>query len=298
MMVSPSKILIHQKKVYVIIINYKSEDVIHNALKSLNENDLDLHIVILDNESTDVSYKRLKSIKVRKVEIIRSDINLGFGGGINKVFKYIQQVYNDNEYIFLFNPDAIVSENLVRNLLNILLKNNNVAAISPCVMTMDNVKHFTGATIDLKHCVIQNNPKITKTNEVRKIDTFAGSAALLDSRKFDNVGMFDDGLFLYYEEAFLSMKFLNKGYDILYEPNLKVFHHCGYSVSNTVKNYSFTRNHIYFFKKYKKESSSFFCPYRIPLKKIMFYIIHFSPQNIYIILLAVWHAAIGRKGML
>ncbi len=286
------------KKVYVIIVNYKSEDVIRNALKSLNENNLDLHIVILDNESTEVSYKSLKSIKTRKVEIIRSERNLGWGGGVNKVFRYIQKVYNDNEYMFLLNPDAIVSENLIRSLLNILLNNNKVVAISPHIRDMDNVELFTGAIIDWKRCAIQHHPKIMKTDEVRKIDVFAGSAVLLDSRKFDEVGMFDEELFLYYEEAFLSMKFLNKGYDILYEPNLKVFHYVGYSGSNTVRNYSYTRNHIYFFKKYKKDNSSFFCPYRIPLKKIMFYIIHFSPKIIYFVLLGMWHAAKGRKGML
>lgn len=286
------------KKVYVIIINYKSEDVIQNALKSLNENNLDLHIVILDNESTDMSYKSLKSFKGRKVEVIRSEKNLGFAGGCNKVFKYIQQAYDDNEYMFLFNPDAVASENLIGNLLDILLLNNNVAAISPRIMTMDNVEWFTGAAIDWKHCVIPNIPKIVNTNEIRKIDVFNGCTVLLDSRKFDKVGMFDDELFLYYDEAFLSMKFLNKGYEILYEPNLKVIHHVSYSVSNTVKNYYLTRNHIYFFKKYKGEYRPLICPYKIPLVKVIYYIKHFSPKNIYFILLAIWHTVIGRKGLL
>ena len=286
------------KKVYVIIINYKSEDVIHNALKSLNESNLDLHIVILDNESSDVSYNRLKSINARKVEIIRSEMNLGFGGGVNKVFRYIRQKYNDNDYIFLLNPDAVVSENLIINLLDILKKNKNVAAISPRVMTMDNVEHFSGFIIDWKHCAFRKIKKVMKTDDVRKIDIFAGCAVLLDSNKFDEIGMFDENLFLYGEEVFLSKKYINIGYDILYKPDLLVFHHCGYSVSKTLKVYYQVRNHIYFFKKYKKGYSSFYCRYRYPLRRLLFYIIHFNPQNIYYVLLAIWHAAKGRKGML
>jgi hypothetical protein len=286
------------KKVYVIIINYKSEDEIQNALNSLNEKNLDLHIVILDNESTDVSYKRLKSLKDKRVELIRSENNLGFPGGVNKVFKYIQQTYDDNEYMFLFNPDAIASENLVKNILDILLMNNNAAAISPSIRTPDNVEWFTGTAIDWKHCTIQNNPKSMNTNEIRKIDVFNGCVVLLDSKKFDEVGMFDDELFLYYDEVFISMKFLNKGYEILYEPNLKVIHKVSYSISNTLKNYYIIRNHIYIFKKHKVKNSSFFCPYRIPLIKIKHHIVHFSPKNIYFILLAVWHATICKKGKL
>ena len=286
------------KKVYVIIINYKSEDVIQNALKSLNENNLDLHIIILDNESTNSSYKSLKSFKDRKVEIIRSEKNLGFPGGCNKVFKYIQQTYNDNKYMFLLNPDAVSTENLIGNLLNILLLNNNVAAISPRIKTMDNVNWFTGTAIDWKHCAIQNNPKIMNSTKIRKIDVFNGCAVLLDSKKFDKVSMFDDELFLYYDEAFLSMKFLSKGYKILYEPNLEAFHHVSYGVANTIKNYYITRNHIYFFKKYKGESSSIFCPYKIPLIKVKHYIKYFSLKNIYFILLAIWHTTISRKGIL
>jgi len=286
------------KKVYVIIINYKSEDIIQNAINSLNENNLDLQIVILDNESTDESYKTLKTIKERKVEIIRSEINLGFGGGVNKVFKYIQQKYKDNEYIFLFNPDAVATDNLIGNLLNELLINNNVAAISPYVMTMDNVEHFTGATIDWKHCAFKKSPKTLKTNKIRKMDTFAGCAVLLDSNKFDEVGMFDESLFIYGEEAFLSKKYINIGYNILYEPNLIVYHHCGYSVSKPIQIYYQVRNHTYFFKKYKKGYSSFYCRYRFPLRRLLFYTIHFNPKIIYFILLAIWHAATNRKGML
>ena len=286
------------KKVYVIIINYGSEEVIKNAIKSLNENNLDLHIVILDNESTNESYRNLNSLQNRKVEIIKSEINLGFAGGCNKVFKYIQQTYSDNEYMFLLNPDAIATENLIKNLLDKLLMNNNVAAISPRIMTTDNVEWFTGTAIDWKHCTIQNNPKIMDTNATRKIDVFNGCSVLLDSRKFDEVGMFDDELFLYYDEAFLSMKFLNKGYEILYEPKLKVFHHVSYTVTNTLKNYYITRNHIYFFKKYKEETSSFFCPYRVPLLKVKQNTKFFNLKNIYFILLAIWHATTGRKGIL
>lgn len=286
------------EKVYIAIINYKSENVIQDAIKSINEESIHTHIIILDNESTSNSYLKLKSQNFDKVDIIRSKKNLGFPAGCNRIFKYIQQKYDDNKYIFLLNPDAVLPKNIIDTLLKILLSDKNIAAISPRIVTNEDVNWYTGTKINWEKCTINNNPNSNMNNTVRKVDIFNGCAVLLDSKKFYDVNMFNEELFLYYEEAFLSMKLIKNGYKIFYEPNLKVIHRVSYSTSEAIKNYYITRNHVYFFKKFGINRKSVFCLYKTPLINIKHNIKYFNYKNLFYIMLAIWHTIIGKKGVL
>ena len=134
--------------IYVIIVNYKTENMVEDAIRSFEEEEIDIHIVVLDNSSTESSYKVLQKMTNDRVEIIRSDRNLGFSGGVNYVAEYIKNKYKNFEYLFLFNPDAISTKNLVGNLHKVLSSNDNIAAVSPHILTMDNKSWFSGGMID------------------------------------------------------------------------------------------------------------------------------------------------------
>ena len=288
-----------KQTIYVIIVNYKTEDVIEDAIRSFEEDEIDIHIVVLDNGSTKSSYKVLHKMTNDRVELIRSETNLGFSGGINYAAKYIKNKYKNFEYLFLFNPDALSTKNLVGDLCKVLSKNDNIAAISPHILTTDNKSWFSGGMIDWKNCQILNTPEAINPNEVRKVDIFNGCAVLLNAKKFFEAEMLNDDLFMYYDEAFLSMCFLKMGYQCFYHPNLKAYHHVSYGISSgsTRETYYMTRNHIYFFKKYNKKKI-FFCPYIDIFISLLSHVKHFRISNIYYFFLAVYDAIRGEKGKL
>ncbi|HIP11474.1 MAG TPA: glycosyltransferase family 2 protein [Arcobacter sp.] len=287
------------KTIFCIIVNYKTENIIKKAIESLKENSINLKIIILDNETTKESYKQLQKIIDDRVEIIRSEENLGFAGGCNYAYRYIHNKYLDVNYIFLFNPDAEATENLIGHLFNVMLTDSNMAAISPHIVTMNNDDWFIGTMIDWKNCKIINNPEVKNSNQLRTIDIFNGCAVLMDARKFSEVGMFDDELFLYYDEAFLSMRFMKKGYSIYYMPTVKAYHHVSYSVgeNSPFKTYYMTRNHIYFFVKYLKKSSSFLCPHKVPFIKSLYFMKRLDFLNLHANLIALYHTFIQKKGI-
>lgn len=285
--------------IYVIIINYKTEDMIVDAVKSFEEEEINIHIVILDNDSTESSYKVLRKMTNDRVELIRSDTNLGFSGGVNYVAEYIKNKYKNFEYLFLFNPDAISTKNLVGNLCKVLSSNDNIAAVSPHILTMDNKSWFSGGMIDWKKCEILNNPEVKNPNEIRKVDIYNGCAVLIDAKKFFESGMLEGDLFIYYDEAFLSMRFLKRGYQCLYHPGLIAYHHVSYSIgsSSTLETYYMTRNHILFFKKYSKKNI-FICLSIDVFKTLLSNAKHFRISNVYYTFLAVYDAIRGKKGIL
>lgn len=283
--------------IYVIIINYKTEDMITDVIKSFEEDQVDIHIVVLDNGSTESSYKVLQGLTNDRVELICSDTNLGFSAGVNYVAEYIKNKYENFEYLFLFNPDALSTKNLVGNLFKVLSTNDNVAAVSPHILTMDNESWFSGGMIDWEKCEILNNPEVEDPKEVRKVDIYNGCAVLIDAKKFFESGMLAEDLFIYYDEAFLSMSFLKRGYQCFYHPGLIAYHHVSSSIGSgsTLETYYMTRNHILFFKKYSKKNI-FFCLSIDVFKTFLSNVKHFRISNIYYIFLAVYDAIRGKKG--
>jgi len=284
-------------KIFIIIINYKSEDVIGNAVKSFDEETVEIETVILDNGSTEESYKALRKAVGEDIDIIRTVDNLGYSAGANHLVNYVNDNYDDVEYLFFFNPDAVATKNMVGTLYQTLNDNKSAAAVSPLILDMQDNKWFSGTAIDWKKCTIDNNPKVSNPDEIRVLDTFNGCAVLMDAKIFFDVGMFNEDLFIYYDEPFLSMEFLKKGYVSFYNPNATAYHHISYSSSphSIFKTHLMTRNHISFFKKYGKEKS-FLCPYLRPLRMMIFFLKRFMFSNIYHSFLGMYDEFTGKKG--
>ena len=287
------------KKVFVLIVNYKSEDVIGDAIKSFDEENIEIEIVVLDNGSTEESYTALRKVIGDDIEVVRSKDNSGYAAGANYLVHFLNEKYDDIKYLFFFNPDAVATKNMVGMLLETLNTNESVAAVSPLILDMDGNKWFSGTKIDWEKCTINNNPEVEDPNEIREIDTFNGCAVLIDAKAFFEVGMFNEDLFLYYDEPFLTMEFSKKGYIPFYNPKAVAHHFVSHSsgVHSTFKTYLMTRNHIHFFKKYGK-SKSFLCPYFRALRMLVFFTKRMMIGNIYHSFLAVYHESIGKKGAL
>ncbi|MCF6245544.1 MAG: glycosyltransferase family 2 protein [Sulfurovum sp.] len=285
-------------KIYIIIVNYRTEDLIGDAVKSFDEESVDTHIVILDNGSTEESYTALRGVVGDEIEIIRNEKNLGYSAGANYIVKHIQKTYGDMEYFFFFNPDAVATKNMLGLLYKALSKNQKAAAISPLIYDMGGEVFYNGMEIDLDRCFLDNFTKnIPSPDVLREVDSFHGCAVLIDAKKFFEVGMFDEDLFIYYDEPFLSMEFKAKGYVSLFEPKSIAHHHGSYSTGadSPFKNHLMARNHIMFFKKYGT-SKKFLCPYLRPMRQILHYLKRFNFKSVQAILVGIIDTVRGKVG--
>ena len=239
--------------VVIIIINYKTSHLIQGLIDSINEEGIEISILIVDNASTQDSLNQLQLINNLRVHILKSEENLGFTGGINYALRYLLKNHHDLKYFFLLNPDAFSSSNLISNLLNILKENEDAACISPKIIDINGKPGYSGGQIEY------NKGKVSATLDIQtekaqnyyEIDAFSGCAALFDLDKVLEVGMFNEDLFMYYDEADISIKLKKNGYKILYAPNSFVRHDTSYSTRNIshLKTYYMTRNKFIVFNK-------------------------------------------------
>ena len=91
-------------KLSIIIINYKSEDVIEKCIRSISYNE-SYEIIVIDNEKNPKLMKKLR--KIRKVKIIPYTSNLGFSKANNIG---INQAKGD--YILVLNADCFLTKKI------------------------------------------------------------------------------------------------------------------------------------------------------------------------------------------
>lgn len=215
-------------------------------IDSITEDEVEVAILIVDNASTHETFRELELIKDQRVCLLRSQQNLGFTGGINFALKYAKEHLQETKYFFLLNPDAFSCPNLISGLTRILELNQEAACVSPQVLYLNGAPWYSGALINFSKGKVVNNPveKAKKNDQYYEVDVFSGCAALFDMDKVMQVGMFNEDLFMYYDEADFSMKLKNLGYKILYNPHYKIFHDVSYTTKNIshLKTYYMTRN--------------------------------------------------------
>ena len=239
------------KKILVLLVHYNTPELLPDVLSSIQENKVDLNILIVDNGSSLESYKRVEAIKDPRVTLVRSEENLGFAGGNNFGLQYAKKHFSKIDYVFLLNTDAYCSPDLLYGLSNILLNNPVAASVTPRIPTKDGHPWYEGAMIDKKDGTVASM-KFSDTQNRKtyyEVDVFSGCAVLFDFRILLQAGMLNEKLFLYYEEADLSMQLHKMGYKNLYAPQFTVIHDVSYSTRNVsfVKTYYMTRNKFILF---------------------------------------------------
>ena len=98
-----------------LIVNYKVADLVHDAVKSIQQHvNNPYEIIILDNASEDGSVESLSG-KYESTQVIASETNHGFGVGNNLAYEYAS-----GKYIFLLNPDTILTDDSVDRMIKYL----------------------------------------------------------------------------------------------------------------------------------------------------------------------------------
>jgi len=155
------------------------------------------------------------------VNLIRSPENLGYGGGVNLGVEHAS-----NEYLVILNPDTIVGEKAIDNLLQPIRNNENLVTIPKVLLydgseinTCGNHEHFTGLTFTryLGHPPDEHNDK-------EFVDGLSGVCFAIKKSDFQKIGGFDENFFIYMEDSELSWRILANNMNILYIPDSVIYH--------------------------------------------------------------------------
>lgn len=117
-----------ENRLLVIIVTYNGLKWIERCLKSIYESTVVPNVIIIDNGSVDGT-KEFITNNFKKVILVQSEINLGFGKANNIGLEYA--IKNDYSYVYLLNQDAWVSSNTFEKLIKTHENNPRFGVLSP-----------------------------------------------------------------------------------------------------------------------------------------------------------------------
>lgn len=201
----------------VIIVTHNHREYLNKCLNSIPSN---LEIIVVDNVSTDGTPHIIEE-KYPHIKLIKSNKNLGYGRGVNLGVKN-----SSGDYLVVLNPDTIVQDNSIDELVKPLIKNEKIITIPKIMLyngsrinTCGNVEHFTGLTFTRG---LGKNKNYYNKEEC--LGGLSGACFALKRDIYQKIGGFDEDIFLYMEDAELSWKINSLGFKIQYIPDSVVYH--------------------------------------------------------------------------
>jgi hypothetical protein len=246
--------------VSIIIVNWNTKDLLRNCLKSVHDTirGFNFEVIIVDNASKDGSVEMLKK-EFPAVIIIENRQNCGFGVANNQAMQIM-----GGHYALLLNSDTVLTENAVQEMFSFMEKNTEAAMACGQLLNADGSKQNSIANFPNLFTLVTNTPLLeylfpkrypSKRYDYREpieVESGIGACLLVRKKAIDDVGMFDERYFFFFEETDLAYQMRNKGWRIYHVPNARIYHLQGQSIGRNVRSrIEFYRSRYQFFKKWK-----------------------------------------------
>lgn len=235
----------------IITINYNGYKDTCELIDSIPFKE-DMEVIVVDNGSTKNEASTLQE-RYPRIEVIRSNQNLGFAGGNNLGLKAAK-----GKYLFLVNNDTVFKEFNPKVLIRRLESSSKIGMVCPKIRFAwaNNPIQFAGytplSTITIRNKAIGYGEEDKGLYDTPHQTPYAHGAAMMLKREvIDKVGLMPECYFLYYEELDWSMMITRAGYEIWYEPNCTIYHKESQSTgqNSPLRTYYITRNRLLLVKR-------------------------------------------------
>ena len=233
------------KDIAVILINYNSSTYTLKCIEALEEftsEAISYQIIVVDNNSELSDYKILKQNfpKKENIELYRSDLNTGFGGG-----NMLGAQYANAKYLLFLNNDAMLLNDCLSILYHYMESNQTVG-----VCTAQNYDQYNHLLPSFDHNkglrrLLFGRSFLEKMNPERfpkhkkkytqplKADWVGGAFLFFNAKAFKECGGFDTAIFLFWEEMDICYRLKKLGYSSVLVPEAKILHYQGSSIGSS-----------------------------------------------------------------
>lgn len=236
--------------VSVWIVNYNSTQWLAGALAGLTSDRIS-SIVVLDNASDPAQRADLLVLAAGrpKLRVLLSEVNLGFGGGHNRIAELTRADAAPGELVWLLNPDTVVDDVAVQALCSVL-ERGDADVVSPVILTGPRdrpVVWFAGGRIDRRGArvapaLVGRSPDAIPTTPLLPGSFLTGAAMFLSRSTFERLGGFREELFLYWEDVDLCLRAAALGLRLAVATGAVIWHAEGGSSRDTGSHDTGSRN--------------------------------------------------------
>lgn len=224
----------------IAICTYRSRERVLVCLASLREAAPDASVIVIDNNSGDGTVDAVRS-QFPTVRTISADANLGFARATNLAIRE-----GDAPALLVLNPDTVLPAEAVDRLLAVLDERTDVAVVGPRLVREDGtfdhaarrsfptivgaLGHFAG--VGRRRSGGRLAQYRAPENTGGYVDAVNGAFMLIRRAALVEVGLFDEGYWMYMEDLDLSRRLADVGWKTWYEPSVTVTHVKGASAGD------------------------------------------------------------------
>ena len=186
------------------------------------------HILLIDNGSADESLEKLKKFEShKKITFMKNPKNLGFSGGVNCGIRYALQ--HNFPYTVLLNNDATISKTWLKKLVETMQK-TKASIVTGLLLSSDGKKiESTGDSYSRWGLPFPRQRDETTASALSSGYVFGGTAgaSLYKTALFEEIGLFDEIFFAYYEDTDICLRAQIAGHKAYYEKSAIAYHDHG-----------------------------------------------------------------------
>ena len=224
-------------KACVVVPNWNGKASLAACLDSLVASTFNAEVVVVENGSTDGSVEFLQE-NYPQITVLPQAVNLGFAGGVNVGIRYA--IEQGSEFVALFNNDAVADKDWFENLVN--GTHDKTVGITTCTFMSIDGKHLdsTGDLFTnwgLPYPRGRSEAPTGQYDEHTDIFGASGGASLYRVSMLEEIGLFDEDFFAYYEDVDISFRAQLAGWKVQYVPAAIAYHDTG-STSRKIKGFT------------------------------------------------------------
>ena len=238
-----------ENEITVIFVSFHSDHIIEKSIQTIDKR---IRIIVVEN-SKNLNFKSKLENKYPNIKVIIPEENLGNGAGINEGLKNTK-----TKYAFYLDVDTELFSDTIKNLYDAAKKIKEFSILAPKINNFEYKNE----------CYL----KSTSSLGYKSMRFVTGCALFFEIKLFNEVGFFDEKIFLYYEENDFYERCLKKEKPIYLIENSKINHKGNSSVDEKYKDeieinrnwhlmwstYYFHKKHFGVIVAYKKIFPKFF----------------------------------------
>lgn len=228
-----------------VIVSWNAKQYLLDCLRSIEETvrGISYEIIVVDNQSADGSADAVER-DFPSVKLIRSETNLGFAGGNNVGIRSAA-----GRYTFLVNSDVLLEPHCVERLIKFLDVNPRVGIAGPRILNADRTLQLSCRRLPtLRNSLCRMLaldtmfPKskllsgwhipASEHSGTKNVEALSGCFWAARKGAIDQVGLLDEGYFMYAEDIDWCKRFHEAGWDLCYYPEAEAIHFGGASSAN------------------------------------------------------------------
>lgn len=224
--------------VSIIIVNYRTRGLVKQCLKSIRRAAIKptYEIFVVDNDSRDGMRAMLRE-EFPEVKGIFMPKNVGFAAANNVAMRE-----SKGRYFFILNPDTELLNGTIEKMVETMERRKDIGVVAPKLVHPDRSRQESTHRFPEPLIPIYRRTPLGRMTKAKfaldryfmrgeideketEVDWAEGAAMFVRREAIENVGMFDERFFVYFEDADWCRRFWEHGWKVVYQPKAEIIHY-------------------------------------------------------------------------